>query len=223
MATGSPARLVLRPPEELGEAAVRLEVAADHHGVVCLERLGHPVDKRARKPERVSDLAHGTPGAVRDEVADHPGVLGPVPLVDVLDHLLTAFRTEVDVDIRVGRPSLVDEPLEQQVVPDRIHARDPEGVRDDRIRRAPPPLGRDPPFLREPHQVPADEEELGESGPLDDIQLVGELADDRWCHRVVPPPNPCVAQLDQVRERRLASRHREPREPVALESQVDGA
>ena len=37
---------------------------------------------------------------------------------------------------------------------------------DDRARGAPPSLGRDPLFLREAHEVPADEEELGEAGTL---------------------------------------------------------
>ena len=72
------------------------------------------------KPSAIADLAHGRPRAVRDEVADHPRVLGAVALVDVLDDLLAPLRGEVDVDVRVGRPALVDEPLEQEVVADRV-------------------------------------------------------------------------------------------------------
>ena len=120
---------IARPPEELGEPALRLEVAPDHHRVVRLERLGHPVDQRPREPQRVAHLAHRRPRPVRDEVADHPRVLRPVALVDVLDDLLAARRAEVDVDVRVGRPALVDEPLEQQLVADRVDAGDPEHVR----------------------------------------------------------------------------------------------
>ena len=48
-----------------------------------------------------------------------------------------------------------------------------------------PALRRDPLLLREPHQVPADEEELGEAGLLDHVELVGELLDDRRCQRVI--------------------------------------
>ena len=40
------------------------------------------------KPERVADLAHRRSRPVGHEVADHPGVLGAVALVDVLDDLL---------------------------------------------------------------------------------------------------------------------------------------
>ena len=152
-----------RPGEELREPALGLEVPPDHHRVVRLERLRHPVDQRPREPQRVAHLAHRRPRPVRDEVADHPRVLGPVALVDVLDDLLPPLGGEVDVDVRVRRPALVDEPLEQQLVADRVDARDPQHVGDDRVRRAPPPLRRDVLRLREPHQVPADQEELGEA------------------------------------------------------------
>ena len=194
-----------RPSEELGEPAVRLEVAPDHDRVVRLERLGDAIHERPREPERVADLAHGRARPVRDEVADHPRVLGAVAVVDVLDDLLAPLRAEVDVDVRVGRPARIDEPLEQEVVGDRLDPADPERVRHDRAGRAAPTLGRDPLLLREAHQVPADEEELGEAGPLDDPQLVGEPRDDRRGHRVVALPGARPAQLRQVRERRLPS------------------
>ncbi len=212
-----------RPLEELGEPAVRLEVPPDHDRVVRLERLRDPVHERPREPERVAHLAHGRARPVRDEVADHPGVLGAVALVDVLDDLLAPFRAEVDVDVRVGRPARIDEPLEQEVVGDRLDPADPEGVRHDRAGRAAPALGRDPLLLREAHQVPADEEELGEAGSLDDLQLVGEALDDRGGHRVVALARTCPAQLRQVRERGLPAGHREAREPVLLEAEIDRA
>ena len=60
--------------EELGEAAVRLEVAPDHDRVVGLERLGHPIDERPRKAQRVADLAHRRSRPVGDDVADHARV-----------------------------------------------------------------------------------------------------------------------------------------------------
>ena len=71
-------RSVPRPPEELGESAIRFEVAADHDRVVRLERLGHPIHQRAREPERVAHLPDRGPRPVRDEVADHPRVLRPI-------------------------------------------------------------------------------------------------------------------------------------------------
>ena len=77
--------------------------------------------------------------------------------------------------------------------------------------------------LGEPHQVPADEEELREAGLADDLELVRELAHDRRRQRVVPAPDALPAQLGQVAERRLALGHREAREPVALERELHPA
>ncbi len=216
-------RPVATPSEELGEPTVRLQVPPDHHGVVRLERFRHPVHQRPREPQCVAHLAHRRPCPIRDEIADHPRVLGAVARIDVLDDLLPALGREVDVHVRIGRAARIDEPLEQQVVGDRLHPADPEGVRHDRAGRAAPALGRDPPFLREAHEIPTDEEELGEAGSLDDVQLVGEPLDDRRRHRVVAATGARPAQLREEAERRLPVRDREPREAVLLEREVHRA
>ena len=57
-----------------------------------------------------------------------------------------------------------------------------------------PGPGRGSLALGEPHDVPADEEELGEAGPLDDVELVGKLPDDGRSHRVIAPSGALVAQ-----------------------------
>ena len=210
-------------PEELGEPAVGLQVAPDHDRVVRLERLCHPVDERPGEAQRDPHLADGRPCPVRHEVADHPGVLGSVAVVDVLDDLLPPLGAEVDVDVGVGRPSLVDEPLEQEVVLDRLDPADAERVGHDRAGRAAAALRRDRLLLGEPHQVPADQEELGEAGPFDDVELVGQAVDDGRGERVVAATGTLPAQLRQVRERRLVPRHREAGEAVLLEAEVDPA
>ncbi len=164
-----------RGGEELGEAAVRLQVAADHDRVVRLEGLGHAVHERPREAQRVAHLADRRAGPVGDEVADHAGVGRAVALVDVLDDLLAARRGEVDVHVRVGGAALVDEALEEELVADGVDARDAQGVGDDRVAGAAPTLRRDAALPAEAHEVPADEEELRQAGPLDDLQLVGHL------------------------------------------------
>src|SRR5207249_7960948 len=70
---------------------------------------------------------------------------------------------------------------------------------------------------------PADKEELGETGSLDDIELVGEPVDDRRRQRVVALSGARPAQLRQVRERRLPTRDGEAGEPILLEPEVDRA
>ena len=160
--------------EHLREATVRLQVAPDHDRVVRLERLGHPVHERPREAQRGTHLPDRRARPIRDQIGDHARVLGAVRLVDVLDDLLPAGRREIDIDVRVGDAALVDEPLEQQVVPDGIDPGDAQRVRHDRIPGTPPPLGRDAALPCEPHQVVADEEEAGEMRPADDTQLMGE-------------------------------------------------
>ena len=106
---------------------------------------------------------------------------------------------------------------------DRLDPADAQGVGDDRAGRTAPTLGRDPLQLGEPHQVPADQEELGESGPLDHVELVGEAIDDGRGQRVIALAGTGVAQPDEIAERRLPVRHREAREAVLLEAEVDRA
>ena len=120
-------------------------------------------------------------------------MLRAVEVVDVLDDLLPTCAGEVDVDIRIGRPALVDEALEQEVVADRLDPADAEGVGDDRAGRAAATLSGDPLLPGKPHQVPADEEELGEPGPLDHIELVGEPIDDGRGQRVIALPGAGLA------------------------------
>ncbi len=82
-----PVRSDPRAPEELGKPPVRLEIPSNHHRVVRLERPGYPIHERPREAERIPNFPDGGSSPVRDEVADHAGVLGPVSLIDILDHL----------------------------------------------------------------------------------------------------------------------------------------
>ena len=136
--------------EELGKAALCLQVAPDHHAVVRLERLGHPIDEWPREAQRVAHLAHRRARPVGDDVADHAGVLGAVALVDVLDDLLAARRGEVDVDVGVSRAALVDEALEEQPMADGIDTRDAQHVGDDRVTGAAAPLPVPPLWVTRP-------------------------------------------------------------------------
>ena len=87
-------------------------------------RFRQVIDRLLLEAQRLAHLANRRSLAVGDDVADHPGALRPVFFVDVLDDLLAMRRREVDVDVRRGRHLLVQEPLEQQVVLDRVHPGD---------------------------------------------------------------------------------------------------
>ena len=144
---------------------------------------GQPVDGLLLEAERLAHLTDGGPLAIGDHVAHHPGALRSVFLEDVLDHLLPMRGGEIDVDVRGHLHVLVQEALEEQVVRDRVDAGDAEQVGDDAVGRRAPTLARDAPRLREAHQVPVDQEELGKAGPVDDRQLAlqpgGDLGRDR--------------------------------------------
>ncbi len=106
---------------------------------------------------------------------------------------------------------------------DRLHPADPQHVGHDGARRATAPLRRDPALLREAHQVPADQEELGEAGPLDHVQFMGELPDDRRGQRVIAPASAVLAQLHEIAERGLPLWDRESRKAVLLEAEINRA
>ena len=150
-----------------------------------------------------------------------PVCSGAVALVDVLDDLLAPRRGEVDVDVGIGRAALVDEALEEQLVADGVDAGDAQGVGHDGVAGAAAALGRDAALAAEAHQVPADEEELGQAGALDDLQLVRHLLEHARRDGVVALAHAVVAEPLEVREGRLPAGHREAREAVALELQRD--
>ena len=157
--------------EQPGERAIQGQVARHVAGVPGVKRLGDGVDRRGREAERLGHLAHRGSRAVGDHVADHGRVVGAVPAVDVLDHLLATVDVEVDVDVGKGA-RLVDEALEEELVLDGIDLGDAQGVGHDRVTGAPPPLADDVFRSRVFHQVPDDQEELGQVGAVDDSQLV---------------------------------------------------
>src|SRR5437899_1950763 len=97
-------------------------------------RFREVIDRLLLEAEHLPHLPDRRPLAVGDDVADHPGALRPVFVVDVLDHLLAVRGREVDVDVGRGRHLFVQEALEEQVVLDRIDPSDAEQVGDDAVR-----------------------------------------------------------------------------------------
>ena len=173
--------------EQPRKRAIQRQVTSDVGRVPGVERLGQRVDPLGREAERLGHLAHCGARPVRDDRADHGGVIGAVAGVEVLDHLLAPVHVEVDIDIG-QRARLVDETLEEELVLDRVDLGDAQAVGHDRVAGAPPPLADDPALASELHQVPHDEEELGEVGAVDDVQLMGQLRQRTLGNRPITHP-----------------------------------
>src|SRR5207237_8041326 len=106
-----------------------------------------------------------------DDVRDHRSALGSVLVVDVLQHALAVIGREVDVDVGRALVILVQETLEEEVVGNRVHTGDAEQIRDDRVGGAATSLSRNRVLACKSHDVPRDQEEFGEPGLLDDLEL----------------------------------------------------
>ena len=111
-----------------------------HRGEADSLGLRDAIDLIEREPEGLAHVADGRAGPVADHLADHPGPVAAVLLVDVLDHLLAPLVLEVHVD--VGRLAALggDEALEEEPHPHRIDRGDAEDEADRRVRGASPPL-----------------------------------------------------------------------------------
>ena len=133
------------------------------------------VGVRRREPERAARVPQRHPRPVRDHVGDLGGPVPAVGAVDVLDDLLAAAVLDVQVDVRRAVPALGKEPLEQQVVRDRVDAGDAEREADRRVRRRPAALAQDVVVLAERHDVVHDQEVAGEPEALDHVELPGDL------------------------------------------------
>ena len=131
----------------------------------------------------------------------------------VPDHLVAPALVEVHVDVGHLDPPGVQEPLEDQVVPERIEVGDPQRVRDHRTRgRAPAGPDADAVLAREPDQVPHDQEVAREPHRRDHAELLLDAFEDRSGVSVaVPRPRPLAS-------RARAGRRRGPCPPAARTS-----
>ncbi len=182
-----------------------------------------PVDLAVGMPEHAPDVADRGPGEHRPERDDLGHMVVAVLLGDVRDDLVTAVVLKVDVDVRHRHPIGVEEPLERELVEDRIDRGDPEGVGDDRTRGAPPAGRLDPALAREPDEVGHDEEVAGVAHREDDAELVVEPLLKGGRDRAVAPLQAVLALLPEPRFDRLAVGHREHRDPELPERELDVA
>ena len=138
--------------------------------------LAHPgVRLAGREPERAPGVPQRQPRPVRDHVGDLGGPVPAVLTVDVLDDLLAAAVLDVQVDVRCPVPAVGQEPLEQQVMRDRVDVGDAEREADRRIRRRPTALAQDVVVLAELDDVVHDQEIATELQSLDHVEFPGDL------------------------------------------------
>ena len=122
--------------------------------------------------ERLRHVAHRVLRPVLDDVGDLRGVAAAVLLEHPLDDLLAAVRVEVDVDVGLLVAQARQEPLERQLVEDRVDRGDAEQVADRRVGGRAAALAEDALALREVHDVVHDQEVAGEVLLLDHGELV---------------------------------------------------
>ena len=138
-------------------------------------RLGDPVAHREGVAEDPRGVLHGGLGLDGAEGGDLGDLVLAVLLGDVADHVGAAAVVEVDVDVGHRDAVGVEEPLEQQVVRDRVEVGDAERVGDQRAgRRAAAGAHRDAVVLGPVDEVRDHDEVAGEPHLGDDAELVFE-------------------------------------------------
>ena len=171
--------------------------------------LGEPVHLFRLDRQHLAHFTCGAPAAIRDHVGRHRGAELSVLLVHVLDDALAAVAArQIDVDVRPLAALFREEPLEQQVHPDRIDRGDPEAVADGAVGRRAAALHEDVLLPAEVHDVPDDQEVAGEIELLDQIQLALDLPPGAIVVGPIPLARARLRDLPQERRHRLAGRHR---------------
>ena len=135
------------------ESGLREDVAAAI-AASARQELGQSVERGLRQTERLADVAHRRARAVADDVGHHGGVVAPVLLVDVLDHLLAPLVLDVEIDVRRLGALPGQEALEEQAHAHRIDGGDAEAVADRRVRGRASALAEDPPLPAETRRSP---------------------------------------------------------------------
>ena len=183
---------------------------AVHLGVGQAQHAAHVPHRKAR--------GHGAKG---DDLAD---VVRAVLAGHIVDDLLPPLVAEVDVKVQHGDALRVEEPLKDQVVLERVDARDAQrvGAQGPRAAAAPRADG-DALAARIADEIPDDEEVVHVPHPADHGELVLQALLHLALHRAVAAKRALEAQAVQVFVVRLAVWHGEVRQVVLSELELDVA
>ena len=148
-------------------------------------QLGEPVRFRQRDRQDAADVPNDGLGFHRSERDDLRDLA--VLLPHVVDDVLPAGLAHVDIDIGHLVAGRVHEPLEQQVVPQRVHVAQAQAIADDRADAAAPgPHGN---VVRAGviAEVPDDQEVAGKALGLNHLEFAVEPLFDRGRHLAIAP------------------------------------
>ncbi len=174
--------------------------------------------------EHAPGVAHRRARRHRPEGDDLRDAVSSVLLGDVVDDAVASLDSEVDVHVRHRLAAWVQEPLEEQVVADRVDVGDLEAVRGQRTRGAAATRADgDAVLVREADEVPDDQEVVREAHLADRLELELEPLLQLGRDLVVAPLQPVVAKLDQIVERVAAFGRRELGQQDVPELDRDGA
>ena len=197
-----------------------VEVDLDAFG----DQLRDLVDGAVRNFEHAARVAHGGASHHRPEGDDLGHAVAPVLLGDVVDDPVAPGDGEVDVHVRHRLAARVQEALEEEVVAHRIDVGDLEAVGGERAGcRAAAGADLDAVLLREPDEVPDDQEVVGEAHLANRLQLELHPLLKLGSHRLVPLLQAVLAELDEVVEGVATLRHRELRQPQSAQLDLDVA
>ena len=187
------------------------------------ERLRHDPELGVGQAERLAHLADGRARPVRVDHGDARGAVVAVAREHHVVDVLAPRRLHVDVDVRRLVAHRVHEPLERQVVADRVHVGDGGQVADERARSRAPARAADAHRLDVRDDVGHGQEERRRAELVDHRELVVEAIPDLLRGLHVPVFDPSPAPFREHRRGAAPVRHREVREMQALQPQVERA
>ncbi len=176
---------------ELRDSLLR-NSAISQFRISAIDQIGGKV----QRPPNVTDRAAGLEGY---EGAGHGGMIAAVALIDILDHLLAAQGVEVDVDVGQAGALLGEKTLENQIVRQRVDRGDLQQVGHQRVGGRAAALATDTLRAGKAHDVPDDQEVVGQPKPADHGQLVVQRAAGALTRLRAKTPDQCgLAQPAQV-------------------------
>ena len=156
----------------LAEFVLLLQRVVQRDAELERDQLRDAVGKPVAHPQHARDVAHHClrgHGAVGDDLRD---AVAAIAVGNVLDDPVAALHAEVHVEVRHGHPLGIEEPLEQQVVPQRVEVGDPEHPGHQRARAGAATRTDRHAILAGPaDEVRDDQEVTGEAHLADDAQF----------------------------------------------------